>query len=615
MARTKRKINPLIQEAESSAPAKKIYKTAAYVRLSVEDSGKPGADTIEGQKALLTSFIESKSDMELVALFCDNGRTGTDFDRPQFEKMMEEVRKGRVNCIVVKDLSRFGRNYKETGNYLERIFPFLGVRFIAVNDNFDTLTAERTQVGYIVPLKNLINEVYSKDISKKSASALHVKQQRGEFIGAWAPYGYRKDPDDKHHLIINEETAPTVRQIFKWRSEGVSVVQIVRRLNDAGILSPSAYLYETGEVKTEKYKGVLWHTAILKNLLSHPVYIGHMVQGRKKQSFYEGKRQTYVDKENWIIVRNTHEPIIDGETFEKVQQIANQRKSEYHERLGKFSHLEHTENILQGLVWCSNCKRPLVRYKNVSHGKKLWYTYICPGHADDPARCSFVSIREDELNEVLFTAIQSQIQLAANLEEVVKRLNAQPEFRRQRSDATAKLEAAKRTLKRSQSLYDSLYHNYVEPLMTEQEYVTLKARYKAEAEEAERLIAALEQEQRESKVYTSENRFLTEFRSFMGTDTLTKEMASALVERIYVDAEKNIDIRLRYRDEYIALLKFSKGGLLYESGDVSPLVQRGRRLKGYRQSRFRKYIQSARASAELHQQSFRVQRLGNLRVL
>lgn len=206
MARTKRKTNPLVREPEIVVPAKKIYKTAAYVRLSVEDSGKPGADTIEGQKALLTAYIEQQSDLELTALFCDNGRTGTDFDRPQFEKMMEEVRKGRVNCIVVKDLSRFGRNYKETGNYLERIFPFLGVRFIAVNDNFDTLTAERTQDGYIVPLKNLINEVYSKDISKKIDAALTVKQQRGEFIGAWAPYGYRKDPDDKHHLTQTSHT-------------------------------------------------------------------------------------------------------------------------------------------------------------------------------------------------------------------------------------------------------------------------------------------------------------------------------------------------------------------------------------------------------------------------
>ena len=559
MARTKRKTNPLVREPEIVVPAKKIYKTAAYVRLSVEDSGKPGADTIEGQKALLTAYIEQQSDLELTALFCDNGRTGTDFDRPQFEKMMEEVRKGRVNCIVVKDLSRFGRNYKETGNYLERIFPFLGVRFIAVNDNFDTLTAERTQDGYIVPLKNLINEVYSKDISKKIDAALTVKQQRGEFIGAWAPYGYRKDPDDKHHLIINEETAPTVRQIFKWRLGGISVVQIARKLNDAGILSPSAYLYETGEVKTEKYKGVLWQGQIIKSILAHPVYIGHMVQGRKKQSFYEWKQQTRVDKADWIIVRNTHVPIIDDETYEAVQQIAQQRKTEYHERLGKFSHLEHSENLLQKLVWCPNCKRPMVRYKNVSHGQKLWYTYICPGHANDPARCPFVSIREEDVVDVVFATLQAQIAIAADLEEVIKKLNAEPDFRRQRSAANAKLEAARRTLKRNQSLYDSLYQNYVEQLMSEQEYVTLKSRYRAEAEEAERLIALLEQEQHESKVYTAENRFLTEFRAFTGTDTLTKEMASALVERIYVDADRSMDIRLRYRDEYMALLKFIEG--------------------------------------------------------
>lgn len=538
---------------------KKIWNATLYLRLSRDDGDKEESNSITGQRELLRDYISQRPELREYAVRVDDGFSGSTFERPSFQKMMEDVKAGRTDCIIVKDLSRFGRNYLDAGEYIEKIFPFLGVRFIAVNDNFDTLTAERTQDGYIVPLKNLINEVYSKDISKKSASALHVKQQRGEFIGAWAPYGYRKDPNDKHHLVINEETAPTVRRIFQWRSEGVSVVQIGRRLNEASIPSPAAYLYETGEVKTEKYKGVPWHTQVLKNLLAHPVYIGHMVQGRKKQSFYEGKRQTYVDEAEWVIVRNTHEPLIDCETFEKVQQIAGQKKQEYHEKLGKYAHLKHSENILRGLVWCPNCNRPMIRYKNVSHGQKLWYTYVCPGHADDPARCPFVSIREEELQEVLFAALQSQIQVAADLEEVVKRLNAEPKFRRQRSDAAAKLETARRTLKRSQSLYDSLYQNYVEQLMTEQEYVTLKARYKAEAEEAERLIAVLEQEQRESKVYTTENRFLTEFRTFIGADTLTKEMASALVKRIYVDAGRNIDIRLRYRDEYMALLKFIEG--------------------------------------------------------
>lgn len=200
MARTKRKTNPAIPAAEVPAQAQKQYRAAAYARLSVEDSGKPGADTIEGQKNLLLRFIENDPTLTLYGLFCDNGQTGTDFQRPEFEKLMEAVKRREVDCIVVKDLSRFGRNYKETGNYLERIFPFLGVRFIAVNDGFDTLTAQRGADGYLVPLKNLINEVYSKDISRKSGSALAAKQKNGDFIGAWAPYGYRKCPDNPHKL-------------------------------------------------------------------------------------------------------------------------------------------------------------------------------------------------------------------------------------------------------------------------------------------------------------------------------------------------------------------------------------------------------------------------------
>lgn len=281
MARTKRKTNPVIPAAEAPAQAQKQYRAAAYARLSVEDSGKPGADTIEGQKNLLLRFIKNDPTLTLYGLFCDNGKTGTDFQRPEFEKLMEAVKRGEVDCIVVKDLSRFGRNYKETGNYLERIFPFLGVRFIAVNDGFDTLTAQRGTDGYLVPLKNLINEVYSKDISRKSGSALAAKQKNGDFIGAWAPYGYRKCPDDPHKLEPDEATAPVVRQIFRWRAEGIGVTQIARRLNDEGVPSPSAYLYNTGVCKTEKYNGVIWYVQTVKNILSRQVYIGHMSVNHK----------------------------------------------------------------------------------------------------------------------------------------------------------------------------------------------------------------------------------------------------------------------------------------------------------------------------------------------
>lgn len=557
MARTKRKVNPLapVQEVREEKTSV-TYLTAAYVRLSVEDSGKKGADTIDGQRKLLCDFISRYADMELAGVWCDNGETGTNFARPQFEAMMEKVKRGEINCIVVKDLSRFGRNYKETGNYLERIFPFLGVRFIAVNDNFDTLTAERSENGYIVPLKNIINEAYSKDISKKIISALGSKQKRGDFIGAWAPYGYAKDPENSHHLIVNEDTAPVVRQIFAWRAEGISIVQIARRLNDAGILSPSAYLYETGQVKTEKYKGVRWHNQILKSLLSHPVYLGHMVQGRKRQSFYDGKKQVYTPESEWAVVQNTHAPIIDQQTFDAVQKLTQERREEYHSRLGKYDGLGQSSNIFKQLVYCPDCKHPLVRYKNVSHKKKLWYNFICPTHANNPSACPKKGIREDKLTEIMLAAIQKQVALAADMETVIRDINHSPSFCREVEKSRSRLVNAKRTLKRCQSLYDSLYQNYVEGLMDEAEYISLRERYQKQAEEAERTIAALEMEEQSSRRHTPENLFLQVFTQFGAPAALTRDMLTSLIERIYIDEHDGVEIIFKYRDEYKDLCDF-----------------------------------------------------------
>ena len=544
---------------EAPAQAQKQYRTAAYVRLSVEDSGKPGADTIEGQKNLLLRFIEDDPTLTLYRLFCDNGRTGTDFQRPEFEKLMDAVKRGEVDCIVVKDLSRFGRNYKETGNYLERIFPFLGVRFIAVNDGFDTLTAQRGADGYLVPLKNLINEVYSKDISRKSGSALAAKQKNGDFIGAWAPYGYRKQPDNPHKLEPDEATAPVVRQIFQWRAEGVSITQIARRLNDGRVPSPSAYLYDTGACKTEKFNGVSWCSQTVKNILSRQVYIGHMVQGTKRQSFYENRGQYKKPKEDWIIVENTHKPLIDRETFDKVQELAKRKNEEYFENLGRFAHLGSTENILKGLIYCADCKRPLVRYKNVSHEKKLWYTFICPTHADDIGSCPLKSIREDVLIPMLLQAIRTQIALAVDMEALVRRVNSSSKYKNQTATLQGKLDTAKKAYMRYNGLYDSLYQNYVDQLMTEQEYMTLKRRYKAEAEESERLIEALTRRQAAEAAHTPENPFLAAFDSFRDADILTREMAQALIERVYVDGDSNIEIVFRYRDEYKELCTYLEG--------------------------------------------------------
>jgi len=340
MARTKRKVSyvqPTVKEA--SVPQGRVYRAGGYVRLSVEDSGNPGADTIYAQIELVQNYIESQSDVTCCGMYSDNGRTGTNFERPEFERLMSDIREDKIDCVVVKDLSRFGRNYLETGNYLERIFPFLNVRFVAINDNFDTLTAERNTEGYIVPLKNIINGAYSRDISRKSGSALAVKQRNGEFIGSWAPYGYQKTAMDNHKLEPNPETAPIVQMIFQWRVSGISYLKIARKLNEMGIPSPSRYHYQRGEVKSERFASAVWHVPVIIKILSSEAYLGHMVQGRYYNIISEGRKLCRRPKSEWIVVPNTHVPLIDEDTFRVVQEMAEKCRATYQERVGRFEAL------------------------------------------------------------------------------------------------------------------------------------------------------------------------------------------------------------------------------------------------------------------------------------
>ncbi len=414
MARTKRKVNPILPPAAPAEAPKKVYQAGGYVRLSVEDSGKPGADTIETQQELIQSYIASQPDMRLYDLYCDNGRTGTNFDRPEFERMMEDVRTGKVDCIVVKDLSRFGRNYRETGNYLEGVFPLLGVRFIAVNDYFDTLTAERSQDGYIVPLKNIMNAVYSKDISRKILPALSTKQQNGDFIGTWAAYGYHKCTEDRHRIEPDEETAPVVWDMFQWRLSGLSYQNIARKLNERGVPSPARYHYLKGDAKSERYANTLWSVYAVKKILTNEVYLGHMIQGRKRSGFSEGKKPYQVPESEWIIVRNTHEPLIDEDTFRAVQRMAEDASSTYQERLGRHDGLGKIPNILRGLIYCADCGRTMTRYKNVTNkGTHLYYNYICRTHASNPISCPKKNLHETELTEILWDTLRREIALTS----------------------------------------------------------------------------------------------------------------------------------------------------------------------------------------------------------
>jgi len=255
-------------------------------------------------------------------------------------------------------------------------------------------------------------------------------------------------------------------------------------------------------------------------------------------------------------VYNTHEPIIDQQTFDAVQKLAQERRNEYYSRLGKFDDMGYSENIFKQLVYCADCKRPLIRYKNVSHGKKLWYTFICATHANDPKACPKKSIRENKLIEIVTMAIQKQIEVAVDMTAFIQDINNSLIFRQGVEQSRSRIVNAKRTLKRCQSFYDSLYQNYVEGLMDEAEYTSLRERYKQQAEEAQQVISALEQEERNNKQYTSENLFLRAFTHFQSCGSLTRDMLTALIERIYIDEHDGIEIVFKYKDEYLALCDF-----------------------------------------------------------
>ena len=561
MARTKRKVNPVQPEAAVPAPAENTYRTAGYVRLSIEDSGKPGADTLESQKQFIADYIENTSALTLAGLWCDNGHTGTNFERPKFEQLMEYVRRGQIDCIVVKDLSRFGRNYKETGNCLERIFPFLNVRFIAINDNFDTLTAERNEYGFIVPLKNLMNETYSQDISQKISSAIASKEKRGEFIGVWAPYGYKKSEADRHHLEINEDTAPIIREIFTLRLTGMGYTGIARNLNERGIISPSAYLYKNGLSKNDKYRDTLWTPWNIKEILRNEVYIGHLVQGKRtQQSYKQARKERYAPTDEWRITRNAHEVIIDEQTFQAAQELSKERSKAYYSMIENNGAVK-TPNMFRRLVYCADCGRALSRrqvYSNWQEQKIYYYSYICPTAVNKPSACSPKNLKEDEPLEVVGVSVRRHIDAVTDLE---KRVMAIWEAGAADKKHTLKLQiaAAERELTRSQTLYDGLYQSLVDGIVTRYEFISMKKNYRKLCEECEEKLNTLKQEWKELERYSPVNPMFTEVQKFQSTEGLSEELIHALIKRIEVSDNSELSITFNYQDEFEALALFTKG--------------------------------------------------------
>lgn len=545
---------PLPQESKEDQPV--VWNVGGYVRLSVmETRDRKDSQALSNQMELLRGFVAQKSDLKLCGLYADNGETGTNFDRSEFQRMMADIRAGRINCVVVKDLSRFGRNAMEAGDYLERVFPFLGVRFISIGDGFDS-SEPNAAYTLTVMLRNLLNEVYSMDISRKSGSILRQKQQRGEFIGAFASYGYLCDPKDVHKIIVDPETAPIVREIFRRAAEGEGVRSILRWLNTEGILSPGTYRYQKGICLDKRFadgKPKPWGQMTVKNMLQSSVYLGHMVQGRRRSEFYAGIPDHHLPPSEWTVVENTHEPIIDQATFDRVQAHIKAAKEQYHANVGKYDQLGSEDNIFQGLVYCADCGRPMVRYKSVTcKGTKLTYRYICPNYANLLQRsgCAYKYLPDEDLKDVLGRLIAQEAALAVDTAALLE----------QKRDTgptviDLKLARAKTEWDSLVRLRERLMRDFLAGVLNKEDHDRMKQRYAQEAADLKRSIAQLQKEQRrEKRLLTTCNPWLAAFRKHKNKVELTRELTQALVDRITVYAENRVEIQLKYRDERTALL-------------------------------------------------------------
>ena len=519
-----------------------VWNTCGYVRLSHEDGDKEESNSVTGQKDLIRDYLSRHPELRECGMKVDDGYTGSNFDRPAFQEMMAEVKAGKINCIVVKDLSRFGRDHLGVGEYIEKIFPFMGVRFIAINDNYDSQHSNVESDELIIPFKNLINEAYCRDTSIKIRSQLEIKRQRGDFIGSFAVFGYRKDPEDRHRLLVDDYAADVVRDIFKWKLEGVSAGDIADRLTASGIPTPMDYKRSLGmrystsfRVKEES----VWDAGMVLRILKNPVYTGVLEQGRVTTPSYRVKRLVNKPREEWAVVENCHEAIIDRYDFESVQKVLalDTRTSVSGRAVELFS----------GMVYCGECGSAMVR-KTVPSGKRKYVYYVCAAHKEHKT-CSAHSLRDTALDEIVLEALKKHIRDVIDLADLLELTDTAQLQQAGVRKLQARLDRKREEIDRNQALLGTLYESLADGLIDRDEYQDLKKTYSRRRAEAEAQAEAI-QEEMGRELEQEDRGWMEQFRKHRNITSLERSSIVTLVERILIFRGHRVEIVYRWHNEF-----------------------------------------------------------------
>ena len=559
MARKSRKA-----QAQPVAEVKKetaALPTAIYARLSVENSGKDDdGNSLQNQIAVCEDYLGGCPHLRLTEVYSDNGRTGTVFDRPAWNRLMDDVRTGKIQCIVVRDLSRFGRDYVETGSYLEKIFPALGTRFISVKENFDNFTCGNAMESLSVSLQNLVNAMYSRDISKKVSTALRAQMETGRFRNRNLPYGYLWN-EDKTAYVVDEEAAAVVRQIFEWKLREVSVYTIVERLKAGGIESPERHKRRAGTRNGDNIQGEGWCPSTIRGILQNRAYIGEMVCGKSETALYKGLKKHVTETDKWIVVPDAHPPIVSVSDFEAVERQM-QKDSTHRETAMEWSADIRAGmiDLFAGKIFCADCgKRMYYKRQRICGCKNVTFrgVYDCSTHVRrGHATCFNHFIRQDALNEKVFNAIRDQLQVALDYERLLLAMrggSGEASVREKHKAAVASVKLRLNALKKKRA---GLYESYVEGILNEEEYAFAKQTYEEQYEALNRLLdEAVERRERFLASISPDNKWLTMMRGAAGMTGLTQELVDAIIEKVLVYGGGRIEVVLNYNDVFYAMLE------------------------------------------------------------
>ena len=527
----------------------KRYRAGVYLRLSREDMADAGegaassaynraeSNSIHSQRELARSFIQSREDLELYDFYVDDGYSGANFRRPGFRRLMEDVQAGKVDCVVVKDLSRFGRDYIEAGRLIQKTFPALHVRFIAITDRFDSLTADENETSLVLPVRNFVNDSYCRDISGKVRSHQRVKREKGEFIGAFAVYGYCKDGQDRNKLVPDAYAARIVRDIFAWRMEGQSCSGIADRLNGMGVLSPLEYKKSKGEKFTTGFAADVkagWSAIAVKRILTNEIYTGTMVQGRREKINYKLDKCREKPKEEWIRVEGTHEPVVPKEDFDRVQRLLS---------VGGKAHL------FSGLLFCGDCREPLIRRVNRYRGAEKVF-FICPTR-NRGRGCTRHSIPEEELRQTILEALRFQAALLLEERRVLARMEGMEVDFGELTWFWQEIERLQGEQVKYLSLRRELEEDMGEGIIGREDFDAFRSIYE---ERAARIQGAIRRQKEMVRSFfqsglTSGGR-LERFREKPRLERLDRDGLLVFIDRILVYEDRRIGVELRYGEPF-----------------------------------------------------------------